>query len=82
MHERGLAPILVTVSSWHLTGIERVQERVQEIRQSLSIRLPWVVVRQPDDLRADTSFYEQTCLPCHHAYVVTERAACPLVSSE
>jgi hypothetical protein len=32
--------------------------------------VPWVVVRQPDELRADTSFYEQTCLPCHHAYVV------------
>jgi hypothetical protein len=70
MHEQGLAPILVTVSSWHLVGLERVQERVREIRRSLSIRVPWLVVRQPGELRADMSFYEQTCLPCRHAYVV------------
>ncbi len=82
MHEQGLAPILVTVSSWHLAGIERVQERVREIRRSLSIRLPWLVVRQPGELRVDTSFYEQTCLPCHHAYVVAGAviAAKPLAS--
>jgi hypothetical protein len=32
--------------------------------------VPWVVIRQPADLKTDTSFFEQTCLPCHHAYVV------------
>ena len=74
MHQQGRAPILVTVSSWHLTGIERVRERVYELRKSLSARLPWLVVRQPSELRTDTSFYEQTCLPCHHAYIVAGAA--------
>jgi len=31
---------------------------------------PWLRARQPTELQTDTSFYEQTCLPCHHAYVV------------
>jgi hypothetical protein len=74
MYEQGFAPILVTVSSWHLVGIERVRERVRELCRHLSRHLPWLVVRQPEELRTDTSFYEQTCLPCHHAYVVAGAA--------
>jgi hypothetical protein len=35
---------------------------------------PWLHVRQPMELRTDTSFYERTCLPCHHAYVVVSGA--------
>ncbi|WP_128089709.1 hypothetical protein [Bradyrhizobium viridifuturi] len=27
-------------------------------------------MRQPLELKTDTSFYELTCLPCHHSYVV------------
>jgi predicted subunit of tRNA(5-methylaminomethyl-2-thiouridylate) methyltransferase len=70
MYERGILPILVTISSWHLTGIDRVRERVNEIRQRMPADIPWLILRQPVELRTDTSFYEQTCLPCHHAYVV------------
>jgi hypothetical protein len=75
MCKLGLAPVLVTVSSWHLTGIARVRQRVQEIDRCLTASVPWLVVRQPEDLRTDTSFYERTCLPCHHAYVIAGAAA-------
>lgn len=74
MHQVGTVPILITVSSSHLIGIERVRKRVSELERFLGIGVPWVIVRQPTELRTDTSFYEQTCLPCHHAYVVAGAA--------
>ena len=61
---------LITVSSPHLLGIHRVRRRLSELAKHLPPDTPWLNVRQPTDLRTDTSFYEQTCLPCHHAYVV------------
>ena len=68
--EQGFRPLLVTVSSWHLLGVERVKERVAELDKAIQSPLPWVIVKQPESLKTDTSFYEQTCLPCQHAYVV------------
>ena len=62
--------VLATVSSDHLKGIERVECRLREMAPHLPPATRWVRVRQPVDLRTDTSFYERTCLPCHHAYVV------------
>lgn len=70
MHEQGLSPILITVASGHLVGLDRVRKRVKEIAGRTCEALPWLVIRQPEELRTDTSFYERTCLPCHHAYVV------------
>jgi hypothetical protein len=64
----------VTISSSHLVGPQNVRRRVQELAQHLSPTTPWILVRQPDELKTDTSFYEQTCLPCHHAYVVAGAA--------
>jgi hypothetical protein len=70
MNAEGLPVALVTVSSWHLVGIERVKARLREMSGHLPPNTPWFHARQPNELRTDTSFYEQTCLPCHHAYVV------------
>ncbi len=70
MNAVGLPLALVTVSSWHLVGIERVKARLREMSGHLPPNTPWFHARQPTELRTDTSFYEQTCLPCHHAYVV------------
>jgi hypothetical protein len=61
---------LVTISSGHLIGIERVRGRVRELQRILPSSTTWMQVKQPLDLRTDTSFYEMTCLPCHHSYVV------------
>ncbi|MFZ1413743.1 MAG: hypothetical protein WAS73_04075 [Defluviicoccus sp.] len=61
---------LATVSSSHLVGIEWVKARLSELAGLLDGGTPWLHVCQPIELRTDTSFFEQTCLPCHHAYVV------------
>jgi hypothetical protein len=70
LSRRGVALRLVTVSSGHLFGIERVSKRIRELQPILPAATLWVQVKQPTDLRTDTSFYEMTCLPCHHSYVV------------
>jgi hypothetical protein len=51
---------LVTVSSSHLFGIERVKARLGELAGCLDDITPWLHVRQPIDLRTDTSFYGGT----------------------
>lgn len=61
---------LVTITSDHLFGIEAVEMRIIEMRGLLSARTDWKVIQQPPVLHTDTSFYKETCLPCHHAYVV------------
>jgi hypothetical protein len=70
LHASGAPVTLVTVTSTHLVGIESVHRRLIELSRHLSANTRWLQIRQPEKLRTDTSFYEQTCLPCHHAYVV------------
>jgi hypothetical protein len=70
LHLAGAPVTMVTVSSSHLVGIESVRQRLTELSHYLPADTRWLQVRQPEELRTDTSFYEQTCLPCHHAYVV------------
>jgi hypothetical protein len=72
--EAGIPPILVTISSDHLVGIEAVRKRLTEMRNYLPEGTRWLRINQPTDLATDTSFYEQTCLSCHHAYVVVAAA--------
>jgi len=69
--DNGYNPTLVTISSDHLFGIEAVRHRLQEMKPFLPGETVWLTIRQPRDLKVDTTFYEQTCLPCHHAYAVT-----------
>jgi hypothetical protein len=64
----------VTITSSHLIGMNLVRRRLSELSKVLPETTPCLNVRQPVDLRTDTSFYEQTCLPCHHAYVVVSGA--------
>jgi hypothetical protein len=61
---------LVTITSDHLVGIDRVKGRLGELAEQIRQPLRWLNIRQPLHLATDTSFYERTCLPCHHAYVV------------
>ena len=48
--------------------------RLGELAGVLPHQTRWLRVIQPADLATDTSFYERTCLPCHHAYVVVAAA--------
>lgn len=68
--ERGEPLILVTVTSSHLIGIDRVTERISELSLRLPLDTPWLNLRQPDGLFERYAMYERTCLPCHHLYVV------------
>jgi len=70
----GRPPTLVTITSDHLLGIEKVKQRLVELASYLPATTRWLRIAQPEDLATDTSFYEQTCLPCHHAYVVVAAA--------
>lgn len=70
LHISGAPVTLVTVTSTHLVGIESVRRRLIELSHHFPGNTRWLQVKQPEKLRTDTSFYEQTCLPCHHAYVV------------
>jgi hypothetical protein len=70
LHEEGAVVTLVTLSSDHLRGINRVHDRLRDMRHVVPTETVWIHLRQPTDLKTDTSFYERTCLPCHHAYVV------------
>ena len=76
--DRGREMSLVTLSSDHLRGVDRVRARVHELASVLPPGTPWLRLRQPDELRTDVSFYERTCLPCHHAYVVAAVAVAAL----
>ena len=68
--DAGVAPALVTITSNHLVGIASVHTRLRELKGQLPDTTRWLQIQQPVDLATDISFYEQTCLPCHHAYVV------------
>lgn len=68
--EKSIPTTLVTLTSAHLFGLAQVRQRLEELARSLPGETRWMQVVQPTSLRTDTSFYEQTCLPCHHAYVV------------
>ena len=74
LHKEGHNITLITVKSDHLYGIESVHHRLRELRNILPANTPWLAIEQPSQLRTDTSFYEMTCLPCHHAYVVIAAA--------
>lgn len=72
---------LVTITSRHLEGIDRVHKRLKELAYVLPKATPWLHIEQPDELFTDMSFYDQTCLPCHHAYVVVSAAIAKTINA-
>ncbi|QPF92315.1 hypothetical protein [Bradyrhizobium commune] len=70
LSQAGTTTFLITISSGHLVGIQRVRQRIREMNAILPPSTRWLHVKQPMALKTDTSFYEKTCLPCHHSYVV------------
>lgn len=70
LNERSMSQTLVTICSDHLVGINSVKKRLLELKRILPPQTEWRLIRQPRELMTDTSFYQKTCLPCHHGYVV------------
>jgi hypothetical protein len=60
--------VLVTVTSGHLIGIEKVRQRLGELRRHLLHEAEWIHVKQPPNLLPET-LSTVTCLPCHRAYI-------------
>jgi hypothetical protein len=69
LHEHGHPLTLVTVTSDHLVGIERVERRLRELRSILPDDTEWVHVRQGKPDPSSMNFNHRTCLPCHREYV-------------
>ena len=63
----GSIPHLVTVTSDHLEGIQRVKARLKELRPLLSPDVRYSIVAAPTDIPVDS---EGGCLPCHTSYAV------------
>ena len=60
--------VLVTVTSDHLAGIERVAQRLAQLSAHLPAETNWLQVLQPT-LPPLGSLGQATCLPCQRAYV-------------
>ncbi len=60
--------MLVTVSSEHLIGVEKVAERIQELAPHLPAGSQWVRLKQMHSTSTE-SLIAATCLPCHRSYV-------------
>lgn len=74
LHEKGIRPVLVTVTSDHLMGYDAVTARLKELKRILPSDLLQIHLSQPKNLQVDQKFYFRTCLPCQHAYVVVAAA--------
>ncbi len=70
LYDKGITPVLVTISSDHLVGIDAVHKRLSELKNLLPAETGWIRVLQPKQLFTDQSFYDKTCLPCQHAYII------------
>ena len=60
--------ILVTVSSDHLIGVDRVKRRIEELRSIASVHAVWIHLAQPATFTPAMNTAHQTCLPCHAVY--------------
>lgn len=69
LDEQGAAITLVTVTSDHLVGIDRVETRLRELRSIIPPSTKWIHVRQPRLETGPANFNSRTCLPCHKEYV-------------
>lgn len=60
---------LITVVSEHLFGIERVYERISQLKKFLPKETEWLQVLQPKFPIVEI-LNNATCLPCQHAYII------------
>lgn len=61
--------LLVTISSSHLIGIDRVKRRLQELSPALPPGTTWQCIAQPTLESTFSEAFGNTCLPCQRDYV-------------
>ncbi|CAG0933624.1 hypothetical protein RHDC3_02634 [Rhodocyclaceae bacterium] len=71
LQRNGFELLLVTVTSNHLIGGERVRRRLRELKHHLPSATQWINVVQPrSPIMIPIGFSDRTCLPCQQAYVL------------
>jgi tRNA(Ile)-lysidine synthase TilS/MesJ len=70
LHAESKRLALVTVSSDHLTGIDRVHQRLYELKSILPPTTPWIHIIAPHSLSERGGGEAFTCLPCHRFYTL------------
>jgi predicted PP-loop superfamily ATPase len=70
LSQKKIKLVLVTVTTPNLIGIERVKQRLFELKSHLAIDTEWLQVALPNSISANRSSVT-TCLPCHQAYLMT-----------
>ena len=66
---------LLTVTTDHLVGVERVAQRLQELKTLLPPAAKWIhAVAQPASFVTIGKETIESCLPCHHVYLRTALA--------
>lgn len=63
--------VLVTVTTTNLKGIERVRQRLVELKPYVPSNTEWLNITVPHTLGSYRRSTVPTCLPCHQAYLVT-----------
>ena len=77
---------LLTVTTEHLVGIERVVQRLRELKTVLPETVKWVhAVAKPTALVTIGQDTIESCLPCHHVYlrtamVIARRFGCKTIA--
>jgi len=61
--------VLVTTTTGHMVGIDRVVGRLSELRRHLSRETVWLQVAVAPEFAQRFVAGHQTCLSCHHSYV-------------
>lgn len=62
--------VLVTVTAQDLRGLERVNQRLIELKPHLLGNTEWLNIKLPSELVRIQQLKNITCLSCHHSYLV------------
>jgi 3-methyladenine DNA glycosylase AlkC len=63
--------VLVTILSPHMTGLSKVQSRVEELKRILAVRCEWMLVPETRLVPLRTTSDDIGCIDCHFGYFVT-----------
>jgi hypothetical protein len=63
--------VLITIMSPHMTGLGKVQSRVEELKRILAVRCEWMLLPETRLVPSRTSSDDIGCIDCHFGYFVT-----------
>jgi len=66
--------VLVTIMSPHMTGLDRVRSRIDELKRTIPIRCEWILVGEQPLGRSGIQLNELGCISCHFGYFAMAHA--------